>query len=190
MPGVGGRPHSNSARTGPPDRTASAEVSLWIWLPLTGLDEVWGPERLTMFGKKALAWRLSSILKRAGRSMMSCSVSPSSFLRMSRFQSKQRWAMGKKGGQPSEGTPLPRLSTSPLPAGDPALQGECQPHPGTPARPLPPVMVVIKRTREKITEIILENHRNNTSEGSFTEHHLLQARPCAKCLLCSISLNP
>lgn len=148
---------------GPPDWTASAEGSLWIWLPLTGLDEVWGPERLTMFGKKALAWRSSSILKRAGRSMMSCSVSPSSFLRMSRFQSRQRWATGKKGGQASEGTPLPPLSTSSLPAGHPALQRECQPHPGTPARAdlsgAPPTSHGSNKENER------EDYRNNTRKS-------------------------
>lgn len=50
-----------------------------------------------MLGKKALAWRSSSILNRAGRSMMSLSVRASSFLRMSRFQSRQRWERGKEG---------------------------------------------------------------------------------------------
>lgn len=93
-------------RPGPLDRPASAEGSLWVQpAPTDGSGEVGSPEHLTMFGKKALAWRLSSILNRAGRSMMSCSVSPSSFLRMSRFQSRQRWVTGKKGRRAGEGHP-------------------------------------------------------------------------------------
>lgn len=51
-----------------------------------------------MLGKYGMALPLSS-LKRAGRSMMSSSVKPSSFLRMSLFQSMQRWREGRRRDQ-------------------------------------------------------------------------------------------
>jgi hypothetical protein len=90
----------------------SHSSSAWARGPFGSGCSTWhgkgsGLEGLTMFGKKARAWRFSSILNRAGRSMMSCSVSPSSFFRMSRFQSRQRW-VGQEGVH-RYGTNLPPI---------------------------------------------------------------------------------
>ena len=152
----------------------SRGVPLGPAAPTDGSGEVWSPEHLTMFGKKALAWRLSSILNRAGRSMMSCSVSPSSFLRMSRFQSRQRWVMGKKGRRAVRGTrhpcpphPCPRHQTW-----GPSTPGSLQGSSGTG----PPLWRAShpyeqQRTREKGTEFTPEAHRKDT-QCSFTDHQL------------------
>lgn len=47
------RPRSSSSRAGTwtSRPTDLAEGTFWLWLPLVGPDEVWGPVCLTIFGK-------------------------------------------------------------------------------------------------------------------------------------------
>ena len=167
----------------------SRGVPLGPAAPTDGSGEVWSPEHLTMFGKKALAWRLSSILNRAGRSMMSCSVSPSSFLRMSRFQSRQRWVMGKKGRRAVRGArhPCPLTPARGIRPGAPALQAACR---------APPVRGHLSgapptRTSSRERGRKLQNSHQKLTERTLSALLLItnyESDP--KCVPCSVPLNP